>query len=282
MRVLKRRMDEPKKVEQIAPEQSVATPKAKEAPVNTPAPAADENILSAGSKRFDNTFSELQAIQNNVKSFRPGDIVVPLMSIITLGLLTTFVYIPMVTAGTKFRQESAEINEKIKKLEDLNDDLDKMDVSLLQTDLANSRVVIPFSLQVSDFVSYIDDAATDKGLEFKEILAGDIAIKDDKGDRGIDKAIKGVSGPLKYVGTLNQITDFLDELQVASPFILSADQIKLKKENSGEKWEIAVNITGYYINQASLTKTNLYNNFVPYTQYEDTLNIFKLKSEKIK
>jgi hypothetical protein len=275
-------MDEPKKVEQMAPEQSVATPKAKEVPVNTPVPAPEENILSAGSKRFDNTFSELQAIQNNVKSFRPGDIVVPLMSIITLGLLTTFVYIPMVTAGTKFRQESAEISEKIKKLEDLNDDLDKMDVSLLQTDLANSRVVIPFSLQVSDFVSYIDDAATDKGLEFKEILAGDIAIKDDKGDRGIDKAIKGVSGPLKYVGTLNQITDFLDELQVASPFILSADQIKLKKENSGEKWEIAVNITGYYINQASLTKTNLYNNFVPYTQYEDTLNIFKLKSEKIK
>lgn len=259
-----------------------STPEVKEVKKEAPAPVATESVMSAGAKRFDSTFSELQAIQNNVKKFKVGDIMVPILSILTLALLTIFVYIPMVTAGTKFRQESSEIDAKISKVKGLESDLNKIDIATMQNDLSNSRVVIPFSLQVTDFVSYIDDSAKSKGLVFKEILAGDIAIRDDKGDRGIDQSIKGVSGPLKYVGTLNQITDFLDELQSASPFILAADQIKLKKENSGSNWELSVNITGYYINQASLPKTNIYNSFTPYTQYASILNIFKAKADILK
>lgn len=253
--------------------------------IQTQAPAQPQSEASEPAKSvrdFGNTFSELQAIQNNVKRFKFGDIVVPVLSILTLALLTIFVYIPMITSAGKFRSETKEIEGKIDQLDNLKDELKSIDAGTLQTDLTDSRTVIPFSLQVSDFVSYIDLAAKDKGLVFKEILAGDIVVRSTVGTKEIDPVMRGVSGPLKYSGTITQITEFLSDVQQASPFILAADQIKLKQEGNTDKWELSVNITGYYMNQAALPKTDIYMKFTKYTQNQDILKIFKSKADKLK
>ncbi len=280
-------MDEQKPVQSTPP---VATPDAVPSEVvatqgqGIPVAARVEgeaaSIQTNAVRQFDKTFSELQAIQSSVKKFKPGDLVVPVLSLLALGLLTIFVYIPMVTSGMKFRAESQDTKSKITQLNKLGSDLDAMDITLLQTDLSNARTVIPFSLQVSDFVSYVDDSAKSNGLEFREILAGDIAVRTSAESKGVDPVMRGVSGPLKYSGNFTEITSFLDEIQDASPFIVATDQVKLKQTESGQ-WELALTVTGYYINQDAITKPNIYSPFSSYTQFTPTIDVFTQKASKL-
>src|SRR5690606_34536199 len=140
-----------------------------------------------------------------------------------------FVYLPMVSSALEFRTERSEVQGKIEKLESLNSDLDRIEVVQLQRDLSVSRSVIPFSLQVSDFLSYVDNLAQEKNLTFREILAGNVQVRSGEDSRTVDPVVRGVSGPLRYIGTLSNITSFLDGLQNASPFIISASDIELRK-----------------------------------------------------
>jgi len=224
---------------------------------------------------------ELKLFQTQVKTFKPQDLYIPILSLFVMTLLTIFVYIPMIRNAVDSRNEKREISEKIGKLNKLNDELDAVDVGNLQMDLASVRTVIPFSLQVSDFLLYVDNLAKEKNLDFKEVLAGDVLIRSKGETRDIDPTIKGVSGPLKYVGDLDDITEFLGELQNISPFIVSSDDVELRKSADGEKWEVAIVITGYYLNRNAIPKVNIYSSYTPYTQYEDILNILKDKAESL-
>lgn len=243
-------------------------------------PVADMPTTSLAEKKVrSGVISELKQLQQDVKHFRASDLVVPIMSIIFLGLLTAFVYIPMITKAVEFREQKEEIAQKIEKLERVNTEISKIDVATLQSDLATSRSVIPFSLQVSDFVLYVNDLAEDKKLEFKEILAGDIQVRSKGETREIDPVIKGVSGPLKYVGDLDDIVEFLDELQNISPYIISADNIELKQVGDDDKWEMSLLITGFYLNKSSLPSLDIYAPFSPYTQYQAVMQTFSSKAE---
>jgi hypothetical protein len=180
-----------------------------------------------------------------------------------------------------YREETKEVSGKIDQLNELNSSLDSIEVSQLQQDLAVTRKVIPFSLQVSDFAFYVDNLAQEKGLDFKEILAGDIQVKAPDEEKGIDPIVKGVSGPLKYGGTLAAITEFLDGLQNASPFMIAADDIKLRKAVDTDEWEVSLNITGYYINEATIPQPNIYSPFSAYSTNSEVLDIFRSKAEKL-
>lgn len=240
------------------------------------------NVQSVGVRKFSSTFGELQAIQNTVKSFKPVDMVVPLLSLISLILLTIFVYIPMITSGIENIKASSENKQKTQQLGKLSSDLSKLDSTQIQNDLINARSVIPYSLQVSDFVSFVDKLALSKGLVFKEILAGDIVLRNTTSKKGIDPVLRGVSGPVKYSGSLSQITEFFDDLQKGSPFILSADQIVMEKIPFSSNWEVALNITGFYLDKNSIPKLNIYANFTPYMQYSDVISTFNQKAESLK
>lgn len=229
-------------------------------------------------KNRSGVISELRQIQQDVKKYKTNDLIIPVMSIIFLSLLTIFVYIPMVARAVEYRSEVGSVQEKITKLTGLNSQLSQLDSVGLQQDLAVSRDVIPFSLQVSDFVLYINKLAEEKGLQFKEILAGDIQIRGKGESRDVDPVMKGVSGPLKYVGRQARVVSFLDELQNISPYIISADSVELKKLESGD-WELSLLVTGYYLNQASLPALDIYSPYSSYTQYRSVIDIFRSKSQ---
>lgn len=223
--------------------------------------------------------TELKQLQQDVKSFKTGDLVVPILSLVFLALLTTFVYIPMISTAIDFRNERTKISQDIEKLNRVNDEIAKIDVGLLQQDLSVSRQVIPFSLQVSSFVLYINNLADDKGLDFKEIAAGDIQIREKGAARETDPVTKGVSGPLKYTGPLTSILNFLDDLQNASPYVVSSDNIEMKQMTDSNEWEISLLITGYYLNQAALPKPDIYQPFSGYSQFQNVIDVFRNKAE---
>lgn len=244
-------------------------------------PVIDPAEVESTKKPAPNVFKEIGELKDQVKTFKINDLVVPATSLLILILLTSFVYIPSISSAISFREETTEVTKKIEQLESLNQKLDQIEVTALQQDLAVARKVIPFSLQVSDFAFYVDEVAKKNNLQFREILAGDVQVKSPDEEKGVDPIVRGVSGPLKYAGPLASITSFLDGLQNASPFMIAADDIKLRKSVDSDRWEVSLNITGYYINESSIPQPNIYAPFNEYRQNTEILEIFRDKSEQL-
>jgi Tfp pilus assembly protein PilO len=229
------------------------------------------------------TRKEIEAISEKMKASKLGinDIIIPLSAAIVLIILALFVFVPMIKAATGFRTEYKEIREKEEKLEKLESELRKMDEGTFQIDIINAKEVIPKTLRVSSFMYYIDTLANEKRLTSRSLSAGDIQVTVTKTEESekTKKSYLGVSGPLSYNGSLENILDFLDSLYSASPYIISLDNVSLKKSESD--WKVTLNVTGYYVPEGQVT-VDPYLPFTSYTRYQDVVDIFGQKAEKLK
>lgn len=225
------------------------------------------------------TKKEIEAISDRIKKSRLkiSDIIIPILVVIVLVMLGIFVFVPMIKAAITSQTEYSSILNKEKQLKSLESTLNKMDEATLQVDLINAKKVIPNTLKVSSFVYYIDTLASDKSLDSKQISAGDIKISTE-GETNNGKYILGVSGPLEYTGEYDNILSFLNSLYSASPYIISIENIDL--EQTGSKWKVSLNVTGYYVPE-NTTTVNLYSQFTTYTQYSDILKIFEAKASQL-
>jgi len=207
-----------------------------------------------------------------------GDMIIPVLVLIVLILLSVFVFIPMVKSAIDFRVESKEINKKMETLEKLERDLEGVDDTLLQADLIMTKRVIPTSLKVSDFIYYIDTLANSKNLSARELTASDVKVITG-GDSDNPDYTYAVNAPLAYSGSFGSILGFLDELQGASPYIVSIEGISLRGSEN-DIWNISFKTTGYYIPE-EVQNTSLYTPFSAYNKYEETMKILRQKSEKL-
>lgn len=225
------------------------------------------------------TRKEIDAISDKIKKSRLkiSDIIIPILVVVILVILGAFVFVPMIKAAISSQNEYSTILSKEKQLKALETSLNKMDEATLQVDLINAKKVIPNTLKVSSFVYYIDTLASSKSLSSKQISAGDIKISAE-GETNKGKYILGVSGPLEYTGSFDNVLSFLNSLYAASPYIISIENIDL--ESSGGLWKVNLNVTGYYVPE-STTNANLYSTFTPYTQYADIVKIFETKASQL-
>ena len=207
-----------------------------------------------------------------------GDVIIPILVFIVLALLSAFVFIPMVSSAIGFRAESKEINRKMEMLVKLETGLEGLDNTLLQADLIVAKRVIPNALKVSDFIYYIDTLANSKNLSSRELTASDVKVVTG-GDRDNPDYTYAVNGPLSYTGSLEDSLSFLDELQTASPYIISIKDISLRG-SSNEIWNMSLTTTGYYIPEKA-QNINLYVPFSAYNKYEETMKILREKSAKL-
>ena len=227
-----------------------------------------------------NTKETSEAIVERLKKSKLniGDVIIPLVVIIVLVLLSIFVFIPMVSSAIEFRRESKEINAKMETLADLEEGLNSIDETTLEEDLIVAKKVIPSTLKVSDFISYIDTLATGKNLTERELTASDVKVVTG-GDSDNPDYTYAVNGPLGYAGSLESILEFLNELQTTSPYVISIEDISLR-EGSGDLWNVSFTITGYYMPD-STESVDLYYPFSAYTKYGDIIEIFREKAEKL-
>ncbi len=207
-----------------------------------------------------------------------GDIIIPIVVVIILVLLSAFVFVPMVKSAIEFRRESKEINAKMETLTKLETGLSGIDDTLLQADLIVAKRVIPNALKVSDFIYYIDTLANSKSLTSRELTASDVKVVTG-GDSDDPDYTYAVNGPLSYYGSFGSVLEFLDELQMASPYIISVEDISLR-EADGDIWNVSFTITGYYIPEET-ENLDLYAPFSAYSSYEETMEILREKSEKL-
>ncbi len=225
------------------------------------------------------TKKEIESVSERIKKskIKFSDIVIPMLVVVILVILGVFVFVPMIKAATASQNEYHAVLEKEKQLKAIETALNKMDEATLQVDLINAKKVIPNTLKVSSFVYYIDNLAESKSLKSDKLSAGDIKIST-KGETNQGKFILGVSGPLEYSGSYEQILDFLNSLYSASPYIISIENIDLEK--TANSWDAKLNVTGYYVPENTVS-VNLYSQFTPYTQYTDIIKIFEVKASKL-
>jgi hypothetical protein len=188
----------------------------------------------------------------------------------------------MVKAAISFRGEYNTAKERTEELEEVERKLREIDEATLQTDLINAKVVIPQTLRVASFMSYIDDLAREKNLSSDTLTAGDSqtsVVRRSQGEEGEQRVYFGVSSPLNYEGELSNVLTFLDNLYEASPYVISISGVELKKGGE-DKWVVELNVMGYYVPESTM-KTNINKNFESYLEYQDIVDIFSQKATQL-
>lgn len=240
--------------------------------------AVTKNIKPSKTKR------EIEGLSENIKDTRLTikDLVIPLSVFLILILLIIFLFIPMVKAAISFRGEYSTTKERTEELEEVERKLREIDEATLQTDLINAKVVIPQTLRVASFMSYIEDLAREKNLSSDTLTAGDSqtsVVRRSQGEEGEQRVYFGVSSPLNYEGELSNVLTFLDNLYEASPYVISISGVELRK-GAGDKWAVDLNVMGYYVPESTM-KTNINKNFESYLEYQDIIDIFSQKAAQL-
>ena len=241
--------------------------------------AVTKNIKPSKTKR------EIEGLSEKIKDTRLTikDLVIPLSVFLILILLIIFLFIPMVKAAISFRDEYSTTKERTEELEEVERKIQEIDEATLQTDLINAKVVIPQTLRVASFMTYIDDLAKEKNLSSDTLTAGDSqtsVVRRDQGEEGEQRIYFGVSSPLNYDGELSNILTFLDNLYEASPYVISISGVELRK-GAGDKWTVNLNVMGYYVPESTM-KTNINKSFESYLEYQDIVDIFSQKAAQLR
>lgn len=227
----------------------------------------------------------IESISERIKAsrFSVKDAVVPLSVGVLLILLGVFLFVPMVQTAISHREEYQEVKEKERKLQELENKLKEIDEGTLQIDLINAKTVIPQNLTVASFIFYIDTLAREKELQSKTLSAADSQSSTTKVDQGDSENFKrvyyGVRSQLSYEGSLENISEFLEDLHLASPYIISAQGVSLKGSSRG--WTVQVGVMGYYVPEPTL-KIDPETSFESYTKYQDIIDIFNQKASELK
>jgi hypothetical protein len=206
------------------------------------------------------------ARKKNVARLTISDLIIPIASGIVFIILTFAVFVPMVKSAIDYLGQIKEVEGKIEQLEKLDKQLTKLDETQANQDVVTSRVVIPKKLLVSDLVYYLDTLATSLNLEISELSSSD--------------TLNAVSGPLGYRGSYDSVLSFLDQAQNVSPYMLRLENAEVSrrgKKESGEIWDISLNVSGYFISEDT-KEPDIYSNFQPYTEYNDIVEIFRVKA----
>lgn len=231
------------------------------------------------------TKREIEGLSEEIKDTRLTikDLLVPLSVLLILVLLLIFVFIPMVKAAISFRGEYKSTVERLEELEKVEEKLRQIDETTLQADLINAKLVIPQTLRVASFMSYIDNLARELNLSSASLTAGDSqtsVIRKSEQEEGERRVYFGVSSPLNYEGELSNVLTFLDNLYDASPYVISISGVELKR-GGGDKWSVDLNVMGYYVPESTM-ETNIYKDFESYLEYQDVVEAFSQKASQLK
>lgn len=225
--------------------------------------------------------ASLEEIANKKKvTLKLGDIIVPISLGILLIILAVFVFIPMISSTLKYADEYEETKKKEERLVALKNNLDKIDESVMQVDLINAKEVIPKELKVSSFIFYIDDLAKELNLSSKSLSGSDIKIS--SSEEETEQKYLGVSGPVAYAGSFENILKFLNDLYSASPYIVSVSNVTIEREGVGTGiWKASLNLTGYYVKERE-SIVDLSRPLTVYSTFGETVKVFEEKAIKLR
>lgn len=215
-----------------------------------------------------------------VKKFSVGDLIIPVLSLVILGIMLFFVYIPMIIEAEELKDKRDEIEAKQEKMQTLISSVEQIDTGELRLDYAAVKNVIPKRLEVADFAYYIDELAYDKGLKLESLSASNSLSSIES----VGGNVYTVTSPLSYRGDYNDIIEFLDEIQSYSSNLITVSNISLEREGEDE-WALELSIQGYYIEEGEAIGTTpverrklIYSPFISYKKRSTTLDSIKARN----
>ena len=203
-----------------------------------------------------------------------SDLLIPIVSLISLVLIAIFVLIPMFNNTLETMQKTKDYKKKYEQLMTVYTGIYSINEQDLNENYVNVITLIPDSMRVSDFAKFVNDRAIKDGLELDKIKAEDtnnISLTNNTKISRIHN-LKSIEAPLAYTGSYDDIVNFLEDLFVKIPFVITADSVSISLENdTEEKWKVELNIKVFYIEDTGDAKPNLYAPFTPYTHYPQEL-----------
>jgi hypothetical protein len=232
--------------------------------------------MALASRTNQKTTKELAAISEKINASRLkfSDLAIPIIVGVILLFLSIFVFIPMINSALEYQREIKETDTKIDQMTKVFQQINALDDTQLSEDVILAKSIIPKILKVSDFIYYVDTLAREKGLQIRELSAGDMG-----GKVAQDSSGAGVSGPISYQGDYTSVVAFLEEVQNVSPYIIRIQNVEVAALATG-MWSISLNVSGYYMAD-KVGEINIYKPFKPYTEYQDILDIFKEKAKNL-
>ena len=211
-----------------------------------------------------------------------GDLLIPVVSGVIFVLIVFFILLPSINNSQDMLSEIEDVKADQEIIERNLDVIKSLDFEELQGDLSNARRVLPRRLEVAQFAYYVDSLAREKGLDFRELKAGDVTISEEE-VKTLD--VKGIRVPMGYSGDYEPILDFFNELQVVSPYVISfGHKVELNKRGVEDEgpvvWSLSIDITGYHVEEdSSLDVTP--NPLLPFIAYDTDPDIVAEFAERV-
>lgn len=179
----------------------------------------------------------------------------------------------MISETIALNDDSKYVISQQEQLTALQKKIDEINSTKLYEDYDIIDQVIPTRLEVADFVYFVDELAKEKGLKLNEIRASNSDITSQ--DTAFNMST--VSGPLSYEGNYKDVLSFLEDLQKSSPYIVSVNSIDMSN-TSGKRWSFDITINGYYLSE-SINSVDPYQPFVPYTNFDNLVEMLRTRSK---
>lgn len=179
--------------------------------------------------------------------------VVPIVSILILGVITVFVFIPSGTEAIDTLDEIRSINTQIEKNEEKIEDLESINLSQVKSWLTTVTSVIKDDLEVAELAGEVELIARDNDLETKNVQFS----RSTSPPSDIPGFVEVITGPFSYEGYFTDISNFLEDLRNESSTVLAIRSVSLTKRSStGETgteeeplWGIDLEIDGFIASQ---------------------------------
>jgi Tfp pilus assembly protein PilO len=219
---------------------------------------------------------------NKTAGITLADLMIPIVSGLIFLLILFFVLIPSINSSSEMLTEIERVREDQEVLKRNLEIVESLDFPTLQTDLSNARRVLPKRLEVAQFAYYVDSLAKEKGLDFRELKAGDVTIsKEDIASLDV----KGIRVPMGYAGDYEPILDFFDELQTVSPYVISfGHKVDLRKRGTEDEnnveWGLEIDITGYHVEEGQDLDRGI-NFSLPIKPYDFDPDMVEIFSERV-
>jgi hypothetical protein len=213
-----------------------------------------------------------------------SEMIIPITALVMFVILTIFIYIPQIRAGFDYKskiavlQEQKELlNKNIAKAEELN-----KDSNLVMQNLNIAELVISEELAVSDFSFDITDLAVDMGLSLQSLNSSDIAYANSSDLEFATGVIKGITGPMRFEGSFDNIVEFLEHIKLESPYLIDTSETRLRKfTEEFDRWTLDLALTGYYMVDNPEIEINSQKSIKLYTSLDTELQDLLIRSGAI-
>jgi hypothetical protein len=213
-----------------------------------------------------------------------SEMIIPITALIMFIILTIFIYIPQVSAAfdykskiTELKEQKELLNDNIAKSEKLNEDSNQV----IQN-LNIAQLVISEELAVSDFSFDISDLAIEMGLSLQSLSSSDVAYGNSSELQFATGVVKGITGPMRFEGSFDNIVEFLEHIKLESPYLIDTSETRLRKfAEEFDRWTLDLALTGYYMVDNPDIEINTKTPITLYTSLEAELEDLLIRSGAI-